>query len=74
MVASSQLHVIRDIIALLSPFKEPTDEISGSNYVTSSLVIPLSNLLLQVTDQAAPSTPVGIIVKESLLKKKSKKD
>lgn len=41
MVPSSQLNVIRDFIALLGPFKEATEEISGANYVTSSLAIPI---------------------------------
>lgn len=69
MVPSSQLNVIRDFIALLGPFKEATEEISGANYVTSSLAIPLTTLVTQVTDQATPSTSLGLIVKKALLKK-----
>ncbi|CAH1634699.1 unnamed protein product [Spodoptera littoralis] len=69
MVPSSQLNVIRDLIALLGPFKEATEEISGANYVTSSLAIPLTTLVTQVTDQATPSTSLGLIVKKALLKK-----
>ncbi|CAD0206467.1 unnamed protein product [Chrysodeixis includens] len=69
MVPSSQLNVIRDFIALLGPFKEASEEISGVNYVTSSLAIPLTTLITQVTDQATPSTSLGLIVKKALLKK-----
>ncbi|OWR50148.1 zinc finger BED domain-containing protein 4 [Danaus plexippus plexippus] len=63
IVPSSQLNVIRDFIALLGPFKETTEEISGANYETSSLAIPLTTLVTQVTDQATPSTSLGLIVK-----------
>lgn len=69
MVATSQLNVLRDLITLLGPFKEATEEISGANYVTSSLAIPVSNLLRQVTDQTNPSTTLGETVKEALIKK-----
>ncbi|XP_057332079.1 uncharacterized protein LOC130671946 [Microplitis mediator] len=73
MVATLQLNVLRDLIALLGPFKEATEEISGANYVTSSLATPVSNLLRQVTDQTNPSTTLGETVKEALLKKIDKK-
>ncbi|KAF9422073.1 hypothetical protein HW555_002094 [Spodoptera exigua] len=73
MVPSSQLNVTRDFIALLGPFKEATEEISGANYVTSSLAIPLTALVTQVTDQATPSTSLGLVVKKALLKKVEEK-
>lgn len=69
MVTTSQLNIIRDLIVLLGPLKEATEEISGANYVTASLAIPLLNLVYQVTDQSTPSTTVGINVKQALLKK-----
>lgn len=69
MVAISQLNVIRDIVALLGPFKEATEEVSGANYVTSSLAIPIINLIHQVTEQTTPSTTLGLSVKEDLLKR-----
>ena len=69
MIATSQLDVLRDLIALLGPFKEATEEISGANYVTSSLAIPVSNLLRQVMVQSKPSSSLGNTVKEALLKK-----
>ncbi|CAK1591562.1 unnamed protein product [Parnassius mnemosyne] len=69
MVATSQLNIIRDIVAILGPFKEATEEISGGNYVTSSLAIPVTNLIRQAVETISPSTSLGLIVKEALLKK-----
>ncbi|XP_044586625.1 zinc finger BED domain-containing protein 6-like [Cotesia glomerata] len=69
MVATSQLNIIRDLIKLLGPFKEATEEISGAHYVTSSLVIPVSNLLRQAVDQSTPSTSLGETVRMALLEK-----
>ncbi|CAG4960463.1 unnamed protein product [Parnassius apollo] len=69
MVTTSQLNIIRDLIVLLGPLKEATEEISGANYVTVSLAISLLNLVYQVTDQSTPSTTVEINVKQALLKK-----
>lgn len=45
MVATSQFNIIRDLVAILSPFKEATEETRGANYRTSSLVIPVKNLI-----------------------------
>ncbi|CAG4996731.1 unnamed protein product [Parnassius apollo] len=69
MVATSQLNIIRDIVAILGPFKEATEVISGANYVTSSLAIPVTNLIRQAVETLSPSTSLGLIVKEALLKK-----
>lgn len=69
MVATSQLNIIRDLVAILGPFKEATEEISGANYVTSSLAIPVTNLIRQAVEHISPSTSLGLTVKEALLKK-----
>lgn len=66
---TTSLNIIRDLIGLLGPFKEGTEEISGANYVTASLAIAVLNLLRQVTDQATPSTTLGITIQQALLKK-----
>ena len=63
MVATSKLNEIRDLITLLSPFEEATEEVSGATYVTSSLVIPVLSLLRQEINQTTMSTTVGEIVK-----------
>lgn len=43
MLTSSQLNVIRELITLLTPFKQATEDISGDQYVSASLAIPISN-------------------------------
>ncbi|CAH2100868.1 unnamed protein product [Euphydryas editha] len=67
MITSSELSVIRDLIILLTPFKQATEEISGDQYVTSSLAIPIANLLQKGLEQMKPSTEFGVAVQKSLL-------
>ncbi|CAG5039997.1 unnamed protein product [Parnassius apollo] len=67
MITSSELSVIRDLIMLLTPFKQATEEISGDQYVTSSLAIPIANLLQKGLEQMKPSTEFGVVVQKSLL-------
>lgn len=47
MFTSSQLNIIRDLITLLAPFKQATEDISGDQYVSTSLAIPITKLLAQ---------------------------
>lgn len=44
MLTTSQLVIIKEMISLLRPFKQYTEEISGGKYVTASMTIPLTNL------------------------------
>ncbi|CAH2991631.1 unnamed protein product [Chilo suppressalis] len=67
MLTSSQLNVIRELITLLTPFKQATEDISGDHYVSASLAIPITNLLVQGLEHEKPSTLLGIAVKTSLL-------
>lgn len=67
MLTSSQLNVIRELITLLKPFKQATEDISGDHYVSASLAIPITNLLAQGLEHEKPSTILGIAVKTSLL-------
>ncbi|CAH1107495.1 unnamed protein product [Psylliodes chrysocephalus] len=67
MLTSSQLNVIRELITLLAPFKQATEDISGDHYVSASLAIPITNLLSQGLEHEKPSTVLGIAVKTSLL-------
>ncbi|CAG4993430.1 unnamed protein product [Parnassius apollo] len=62
-----ELSVIRDIIMLLTPFKQATEEISGDQYVTSSLGIPIANLLQKGIEQMKPSTQFGVALQKSFL-------
>lgn len=68
MVATSQLNIIRDIIVLLAPFKQATEDISGANYVTASLAIPITNLLRKELEQTTSQTDLGISIKNALIK------
>ncbi|CAH2088684.1 unnamed protein product [Euphydryas editha] len=56
MLTSSQLNVIRELITLLKPFKQATEDISGDHYVSASLAIPITNLLAQGLEHEKPST------------------
>ncbi|XP_047513431.1 E3 SUMO-protein ligase ZBED1-like isoform X1 [Pieris napi] len=67
MITSSELSVIRDLIILLTPFKQATEEISGDQYVTSSLAIPIANLLQKGLEEVKPFTEFGVAVQKSLL-------
>lgn len=67
MIPSSQLNIIRELITLLTPFKQATEDISGDNYVSASLAIPITNLLAQGLEHEKPATVIGIAVKNSLL-------
>lgn len=74
MVATSQLNIIRDLIAIPSnPFKEATEEISGSSYVTSNLATPVTNLIRQAVQRISPSKSLGLTIKEALLIKVQEK-
>ncbi|CAG4942390.1 unnamed protein product [Parnassius apollo] len=46
---------------------QATEEISGDQYVTSSLAIPIANLLQKGLEQMKPSTEFGVAVRKSLI-------
>lgn len=62
MITSSELSVIRDLIILLTPFKQATEEISGDQYVTSSLAILIANLLQKGLEEVKPFTELGVAI------------
>lgn len=66
-ITSSELSVIRDLIIMLTPFKQATEEISGDQYVTSSFAIPIANLLQKGLEEVKPFTEFGVAVQKSLL-------
>ncbi|XP_044766259.1 uncharacterized protein LOC123322379 [Coccinella septempunctata] len=66
MVTSAELGVIRDLIVLLTPFKQATEEVSGDQYVTASLAIPIANLLQKGLEQVKPSSELGSAMQKSL--------
>lgn len=60
MITSLELRVKRDLILLLTPFKEATEEISGDR-------IPIANLLQKELKEAKPFTELGAAMQKSLL-------
>ncbi|KAF9797303.1 hypothetical protein SFRURICE_006285, partial [Spodoptera frugiperda] len=56
MITSSELSVIRDLIILLTPFKQATEEISGNGYG-----------LLKGLEEVKPFIELGVAVQKSLL-------
>lgn len=57
----------------MGPFKEATEEIRDTSYVTFSLAIPITNLIHQAVEYISPSTGLVQIVKEALLKQVQKR-
>lgn len=73
MVATSQFNIISDLVSILSPFEEAEEEISGSNSVTFSLAIPVTNVIRQAAERINPSTSLGLTMREVLLIKVQEK-
>lgn len=68
MLSTNELNICKDFCNLLSPFKEATEQISGENYVTVSMVIPLISHLKQKIVNAKIISDEGIVTKESIRK------
>ncbi|XP_026680874.1 zinc finger BED domain-containing protein 6-like [Diaphorina citri] len=51
MIPGTDLNTLREIITILAPFKEATNDITGESYPTAPLVIPLCNLILKKLEQ-----------------------
>jgi hypothetical protein len=47
LLTDEELGIVEDLILLLDPFLEMTKLISGSKYVTSSIVLPATTRLLE---------------------------
>ncbi|CAG9840962.1 unnamed protein product [Diabrotica balteata] len=45
MISGSDIKLITEIVTILSPFDEATKEISGFQYITASLFIPLMSVI-----------------------------
>lgn len=55
LLSDDQLGIVEDLILLLDPFLEMTKLISGSKYVTSSIVLPATTRLLECLGLYEPS-------------------
>ncbi|KAK9744288.1 hypothetical protein QE152_g7943 [Popillia japonica] len=60
-------NILLDCSQLLNPLKEVTEQLSGENYSTISMVIPLIKCMVHVIEQQLPTTAVGILLQSKLL-------
>ncbi|XP_060665471.1 zinc finger BED domain-containing protein 4-like isoform X1 [Drosophila nasuta] len=68
MLNVSELTICRDLCSLLQPFKKATEQISGENYVTVSLVLPLISMLAAKIKALEMETKEGKRAKEALIR------
>ncbi|KPU75502.1 uncharacterized protein Dana_GF26419 [Drosophila ananassae] len=68
MLTSNEIYLCQDFCDFLKPFKEATEKISGDNYVTVSMIIPLIALLVEKIRNLNVASNEGILTKELLLK------
>uniref|UniRef100_A0A6P4DTP9 Zinc finger BED domain-containing protein 4-like n=1 Tax=Drosophila rhopaloa TaxID=1041015 RepID=A0A6P4DTP9_DRORH len=73
MLSASELSVCRDLFSLLQPFKKATEQISGEQYVTVSMVIPLISLLENNIKKLNMETNEGKQAKEALVRNSEKR-
>lgn len=79
MLHARHIQVARQVVELLTPFKDATVEISGELYATSSLVLPLSHMLIANTaafplsQDSQQTTRVAEQLKKNLLEEAEKR-
>lgn len=67
MVSPANLEAIGELIQLLKPAEEVTENVSGEKYVSISLVIPSIKCAIRAMRQVPVKTRVGLLAKEALL-------
>lgn len=76
MLTASELEDINELIALLEPFEAATKKVSGENYLTSSLAIPIVSIITSELNSMTPTKPTAITVlnevKKEMIKRFSK--
>jgi hypothetical protein len=66
-LTANEWDMITDCASILKPFEYMTTELSGENYPTLSLVIPLIRGLQHTVRNKRPETDAGILLKNSLV-------
>lgn len=59
MLSGDDIELISEIVSILAPFDEATKEISGSNYITGSLIIPLITCIESKLIKASENNKYG---------------
>ncbi|XP_039501258.1 uncharacterized protein LOC120457827 [Drosophila santomea] len=73
MLYSSEITICMDLCSLLQPFKAATEQISGEQYVTVSLVIPLIALISNQIQKLNMETEDGKRAKEAFVRISNKR-
>ncbi|KAM0735259.1 hypothetical protein ACS0PU_010407 [Formica fusca] len=67
MLTRDQTEVLKDLVLLMKPVECIIREISGSNYPTCSVIIPIIHCMTRSIEQIQPSTNEGIEFQQRLL-------
>lgn len=59
MVSAADIEILTDIVNIIQPIEAATTEISGHQYVTGSMAIPVSNITKSKIDAVNVSTQTG---------------
>ncbi|KAG8172931.1 hypothetical protein JTE90_022838 [Oedothorax gibbosus] len=66
MIKGEDIELLSEVIEILKPFDEATTEISGSEYLTGSLVIPMVSSIESVLNVQKPSHEAAKLLKQKL--------
>lgn len=67
MLTRGQIEVLQEVVSLMKPIECVIKEISGSNYPTCSVIIPIIRCMTLSIEQIYPSTNEGILFQTNLL-------
>jgi len=67
MISATQMEYIKDLIKIYQSLEALTKEVSGENYITASMIIPLINCVKKNLQDFTPLTDVGEKTKTLIL-------
>lgn len=67
MICGADIELVSEILDILMPFDEATKEISGSEYITGSLVIPLVTIIESALKNLNPKHSAAKVLSQKLL-------
>ena len=68
MLTHSEVQILKDACAILSPVEKVTTEMSGESYVTCSKIIPIVNCLTKTLDRITTENEVSERLRTNVLK------